>query len=285
MWRVISVLLILSILPPSNLMATGDSLNYLTLKDTIFLSIGAYNEKVFEHQLEKKQTLFSMAKFYGLSVGEVYFYNPGLSSKSMKVGQKIRIPIPNRAILRYKTEKFDPRTHIPVYYRVKKGDTMYRIYKYYFRMPLEDILDRNELDTYEVKPGQLINVGWMSIEGIPESYRQGGGGPLAKRNNALKKLYIANAQSKKEREHNGAAAWQKNSQYNSDLYALHRSAPVNSIIAITSPTRRRTVYAKVIGKIPNQAYQTNVIVVVSPLVAKLLGAKDPTFYVEVKYLK
>jgi transcription elongation GreA/GreB family factor len=68
-----------------------------------------------------------------------------------------------------------------------------------------------------------------------------------------------------------------------DLMAMHRKAEVGSVISIYNPMSRRTVYAKVVGRIPDTVYKDDVIVVVSPLVAKLLGAIDPRFFVKVKY--
>lgn len=287
MLRITLILMLATTFFPKNTMATGDSLNYLTLKDTIFLTLGGFNEKLFTHKMEKKQTLFSLAKFYGLSVEELYFYNPGLKESSVSVGQEINVPIPNRAIIRYTYTdvNFDPSQHIPVYYTVRKGDTMYRICRDYFKMPFEEILERNQLDDFTLKTGQLLRIGWMNINGIPEEYRQVTGGPLVRRNNALKKIYQADAMNHREKEHQGVAFWQTNSKEDSDFYALHRYARLNSIIAVTNPMKNRTVYVKVIGKIPNTAYGNDVVVVLSPLSAKLLGAKDPRFFVKVKYLK
>jgi len=47
----------------------------------------------------------------------------------------------------------------------------------------------------------------------------------------------------------------------------------------------RTVYAKVIGRIPSRAYGSDVETIITPYLADLLDAKDPRFFVEVKYLK
>jgi LysM repeat protein len=265
--------------------ATGDSLNYLTPKDTVFLSVGPYNEKVFEHKMEKKQTLYSLAKFYGLSVEELYLYNPGLKEQAVRLGQAILVPIPNRAITRYKIDGFVESEHVPVFYVVRKGDTMYRIAGTYFRMPMVEIMDRNEMDVTDVKPGQRLLIGWMKLSGIPEEYRQFDGGPLARRNHAMRQIYIRECFSKKEHEHQGVAYWKTASKEDSDLYALHREAPLNAVIAVTNPMTNRTVYAKVIGKIPDSAYGNDVIVVLSPLAAKLLGAVDPRFFIRVKYCK
>lgn len=287
MLRITLLLMLAATFSPKNLMATGDSLNYLTLKDTIFLTIGSFNEKLFTHKMEKKQTLFSLSRFYGLSVEELYLYNPGLKESSVSVGQEIRVPIPNRAIIRYTYTdiNFDPSQHIPVYYTVRKGDTMYRICKEYFKMPFEEVLERNQLDDFTLKTGQLLRIGWMNINGIPEEFRQVTGGPLVQRNNALKKIYQAEAMNKQEAEHQGVAFWQKNSKEDSDFYGLHRYARINSIIGVTNPMTNRTVYVKVIGRTPNTAYGNDVVVVLSPLSAKLLGAQDPRFFVKVKYVK
>ena len=264
---------------------TGDSTAYLTPKDTIFLTIGAYNEKLFEHGMEKKQTLFSLAKFYGLTLGELYAYNPGLKEKAISVGDKIKIPIPNRAIIRYRDDGFSFNEHVPVYYIVRKGDTMYSISKRFFRMPEDIIWHRNNLVSNSLKPGQKLHVGWMSIHGVPDSLRTYRGGPLSQKNQVLKKAYLRQGMNKKELQHQGVAFWQKNNKDDSDFYALHRNAPINSIIAVTNPMKNRTVYAKVIGRIPITAYGSDIAVVISPLTAKFLGAKDPRFFVKVKYFK
>ena len=54
---------------------------------------------------------------------------------------------------------------------------------------------------------------------------------------------------------------------------------------LTNPLKKKTVYAKVIARIPDQAYGDDIVVVLSPSVAKLLGAKDPKFFVELKYFE
>ncbi len=265
--------------------ATGDSLNYLTAKDTIFLSVGQFQEKFFEHRIEPKQTLFSLAQFYGLSLQELYFYNPGLSPATMKVGMPVRIPIPNRAIHRYWTQDMVPGQYAPVFYVVRKGDTLYRISKHYFSVPLEEMMARNGLLDHTLKQNQMLHVGWLSLEGIPDSLRGYAGGALGKRNAAYQKLYQYTQPDHRERDHQGVAYWPKDLKTESDLLAMHRRAEVGSIISIYNPMSRRTVYAKVVGRIPDTVYRDDVIVVVSPLTAKLLGAIDPRFFVKVKYLR
>lgn len=265
--------------------ATGDSLQYLTLKDTIFLTIDQYNQKIFTHEIERHQTLFSLSKFYGLSVEELYYHNPGLKDNLIDVGEQIRIPIPNRAIIRYRDTSLEPDKYIPVFYVVRRGDTMFSICRRLFRMPIDTLMQRHNMTSPTLSVGQRLHIGWMSIDGIPEEYRQFATDPLTRRNSAMREVYQRTILDKKEYRHQGVAFWKKESKEDSDFYALHRYAPINSVIEVTNPMTNRIVYVKVIGKIPDRAYDRDVVVVLSPLSAKSLGAKDPRFFVRVTYHK
>lgn len=263
---------------------TGDSLHYLSPQDTVFLMTNGYGDKYLIHQMEPKQTLYSLAKFYGLSVGELYHYNQGLKHIPIKVGQLIRVPIPNRAIRRYQGEGFLPEEYIPIFYRVKRGDTMYRIAKQFFRMEMEELMARNQLISTELKSEQLLHVGWMNIKGIPEEIRTNAGGPTAQRNQAMKAIYLKECNGREATE-SGVAHWLKSGNEAAGSYALHRKARRNAIIGVTNPMNQRTVYVKVIGNMSNRAYEDNVKVVLSPTAAKLLGAVDERFYVKVTYCR
>lgn len=267
----------------AQLLATGDSLRYLTPKDTIFLTIEFDSEYIFEHYIERKQTLFSLGQFYGLSLEELYFYNPGLKERTLGVGESVRVPIPKKAIIRYQNNGFDAKKHVPVAYVVKKGDTIFGIAKRYFRMEISEIMTRNNLSSESVKVGQRLLIGWMSMDGVPAEYHDTGGSPYARRNNAMRKVYLREKGDKKEKEHQGAASWQRESKEAADFYALHRYAAKNSIIQVYNPMNKETIYVKVIGKIPDSAYDNNVVVVLSPMAARALGALDPRFFVQVKY--
>lgn len=266
---------------------TGDSLHYLTPKDTIFLTLDYFGEKIFQHRLAPKQTLFSLARFYGLHLEELYAYNPGLKENlsSLEVGAPIRIPIPNRAILRFLSPYDNPAEYIPVIYRVKKGDTVYRICKNYFKIPADTLLARNHLSSIDLSLHQPLHVGYMSILGIPDSLRQGRGGPLWSQSQENRLTYLAVGQQKREAFSQGIAHWDPEEEINTgELVVLYRNAPINSYVAITNPMFNRTVYARVIGSVPKQ-HGPDVITVVPPAIAKMLGAIDPNFYVQVRYLK
>ncbi|MEL7119248.1 MAG: LysM peptidoglycan-binding domain-containing protein [Bacteroidota bacterium] len=253
--------------------------------DTLFIKSNYADEKIYQHSIQPQHTLFSLAKFFGLSVEELYFYNPGLEAQLMQPGQLINIPIPKRAILRYPTPGFNPDDYIPVCHIVQKGETMYRLSKVFYEMPIEDLMLRNGLNTIDLKEGQKINVGWMQLGGIPEEFQTGLGGMISKKNNELRKVFLARSSGKKLNSDNGVAFWKDSNSNNTEYLVLHRTARIGSIIEITNPMKRRVMYAKVVDRIPDSAYGDDVKVVVPEVMAKLLGAKDPRFFVELRYIK
>jgi len=153
----------------------GDSLNYLTPQDSVFLTVDENQQKIIEHQLEYKQTMYSLAKFYGLELTELMYFNEDLGEVSdISVGSIIRIPIPNRAIKRYQKEGFEVNKHAPIYYRVQKGDNLFHISQRLFKMPIADVQKRNNIKGNNISPGQLLLMGWMSStqwSSVPSSKR------------------------------------------------------------------------------------------------------------------
>ncbi|MDB4538998.1 LysM peptidoglycan-binding domain-containing protein [Saprospiraceae bacterium] len=266
----------------------GDSLTYLTPQDSVFLSVNESNQKIILHQLEKKQTLYSLAKFYGLEFNEVMYYNEELETISdIPVGSFINIPIPNKAIKRYQRNDFNSTKHASIYYKVKKGDTLYGIAKRMLRMPVEDLQKRNNLDGNNISPGKYLHVGWISTEGVPREYRKLKPVPPEWQTSQLNERHYLQAKGIKiEKSESGVAAWNKNSKNEGKLTALHNFAPINSIIEVTNPMNKRSIFVKVIGRpSKNVYYGPNVKVVLTPKVAKMLGARDPRFYVNINFLR
>ena len=164
MVHTVAFLLLLHMLP-NTVWSSGDSTGYLIIGDTLNLSISSFNEKLITHSFEKGQTLFSLSKFYGLSVEELKYYNPGLLD-GVAIGDLVQIPIPNRAIIRYPDARFDYQQHIPIFYAIQKGDTFYGLSNRIFKMPIEEVQRRLYPTAQELKVGQKLFVGWISINGV-----------------------------------------------------------------------------------------------------------------------
>lgn len=263
--------------------AVADTIKYLTLKDTLFITLDDNtNEKIYEHKITKGQTLYSLARFFGLNEEELYPYNPNLKSNVVSIGQVVRIPLPNASIKRFKGENFKRWKYAPIVFKVKKGDNLYKIAKTLFHMPVDSVVKWNNLPNQTIAPGQYLHVGWMSLGGVPDTIRSIRKGTVDVKKQQLVTNFEKQSNSKEQR---GAAFWQKNGNANTDYYCLHRTAKIGSTIAITNGMNFKTVYAKVIGKIPQNAQGNEVILIVAPSVAKQLAAKDERFFVKIKYIE
>lgn len=278
----LSILLIF-LLPLIAHASWGDSTKYLTLKDTLFITLDEKsNEKIYQHKIIKGQNLYSLARFYGLNEEELFPYNPNLKSNVVGIGQLIRVPIPNASIKRFKGDNFKRWKFAPIAFKVKKGDNLFKIAKTLFHMPIDSVMKWNNLPNQNISPGQLLHVGWISLDGVPDSIRT-----LRKGTVDLKKKQLEDnfAKQKKTVEQRGAAFWQKKGNQNTDYYCLHRTAKIGSTLSIMNGMNFKTIYAKVIGKIPDNAYGNEVVIIVAPSVAKQLAAKDEKFFVKIKYVE
>lgn len=260
-----------------------DSISYLTPQDTLVTSVHPMGELLFTHTMKPKQTLFSLSKFYGLSLQELYAYNPHIS-QHYKVGDVLRIPIPHKAIIL----QIPPQALLAgvtlVYYKVKRGDTLFGLTHRTFKATTEWLYMLNpELAATGLKPGQVIHIGWASTQGIPAEWHEIHGGPYARMNHPMKLDYFRRAANKRIKEERGAATYPKDMNNSSGFFCLHRSAPINSLVEVYNPLTRQTMYLKVSARLPQQVYDRNTMVVVSPLAAKALGALDDRFYVHLKH--
>lgn len=268
-----------------SLSATGDSLSYLTPKDTIFLNLDDFGNSIFKHQMAKGQTVYSLSKFYGLNLDALYNFNTDLPTDgSLPPNASVNIVIPDSAIVDWRMA-WPRKNFVPVFYTVRHGDTFYKIAKTYFGIQPDTLKSRLYLKETVLKTGQRIQVGWLPIAGISESLQAVNRNPLGLKMQVLQQAFNGEKLVKKPRFQNGAAYWQREKKGGDDYFALHRTAPIGSVIQVTNPLKKKTVYAKVIARIPDQAYGDDIVVVLSPSVAKILGAKDPKFFVEIKYFE
>ena len=265
-----------------------DTVPYLTPQDSVFLSIDGANQKIIDHKLVEGQTMFSLAQFYGLELIELLYFNESLKNENnIPLGTIVKVHIPNRAIKRYRTKNFDESKHASIYYRVRKGETLYHIAKRLFKMPVEDVQARNGLVDFNIQPGQLLHLGWISTTGVPKKIRSGKILPPEWAESKWKaRSYMQAKGIKRELGEQGVAFWYRNSKNTVDQYALHHAAPIGSVIEIHNPMNNRTVHVKVTGRPSSKVYYgENVVVVLSYKTARMLGARDPRFFVKVKYLK
>lgn len=80
----------------------------------------------------------------------------------------------------------------------------------------------------------------------------------------------------------GTAIWINDSSHENQyrFYAMHKSAPIGSVVMVRNLMNDRVVYAKVIGKLPNNKANENIVVKLSAGAARYLNVLDDRFVVE-----
>ncbi|MCB0664116.1 MAG: hypothetical protein KDC24_15330, partial [Saprospiraceae bacterium] len=142
------------------------------------------------------------------------------------------------------------------------------------------------LDSFSISIGQDLYVGAMKIDAIPYTMQNVSNDPFTLKSRELSLKFKSQGQDKTLVSDRGAAFWHKDQVNKShELYALHREAAVGSVILVANPMTRKTAYVRVLGRIPESAYPDNVKVVLSARTAKILGARDSRFFVELQYWK
>jgi spore germination protein YaaH len=66
--------------------------------------------------------------------------------------------------------------------------------------------------------------------------------------------------------------------------ALHRNAPVGTIMQVRNEMTNLTVFVRVVGRLPNTGENTNVLLKLSQAAQQGLGALDDRFRVEISYI-
>ena len=112
-----------------------------------------FSSQTASHEVKKGETLYSISRKYGISVGELCSANNISTSSVIKTGQNLKIPTKNSSESKtsQKVEKTDT-------YIVKKGDTLYGIAKK-FGISVETLTILNKMSgSNTIKVGQALIV-------------------------------------------------------------------------------------------------------------------------------
>lgn len=254
--------------------------------DSLYIEISS-GQKYLMHRIQPGQTLYRLKRFYAVDLVDLYGANPGLEANGLTVGQWLRIPIVDRALERYGAAQYQPQQYIPVYYRVRPQETLYRIARHYFRLPSEVVRERNRLFSDELQVNQILHIGWINQAGIPDSLRTLGGlpGVLGEESQKNKYRYEFKLTADNEKLVQGTACWDKAMELSdkNKLYVLCSLVPQGGVVRLENPMTNRRLYARVVAPKPENSFTQNSIVMLTPTVARALGGLDTRFYVKIYY--
>ena len=279
-------------------------------------------KKYILHKVVKKETWTSIAKKYNTTIDELMSANKGVSvlktgqiiqvplKEAGTVTTDDKKPVPAAA------EKPAPKTEVvktksPKYHTAKSGESLYGISKKY-NSSVDDIKKWNKISGSNIKPGQKIIVGYTETEKTVVSTAKETDAdnatissgqnkePFAdqkdpvdqepetsKDDSQVKKEYIKSTSSGKnvnQVTETGEAAWVNDSELNPNkFYALHRTAPIGTIAKVTNKMNGKSVFVKVIGRLPNTGDNFNVMIKISKAAADKVGVIDEKFIAEISY--
>ncbi|HYH55664.1 MAG TPA: LysM peptidoglycan-binding domain-containing protein [Anseongella sp.] len=199
---------------------------------------------VTEHVVAPRETLFSIARKYGLTIAELRKLNT-ITDSHIETGQRLIVsasgPIANDPVQLSEAATPPPPAE-------PAGEP-----------------EKKEEKVYTGTPTPVL--------GTPDRMAE----KENKKRNNLPKLV-------REVRESGVAAWVNNSSLNqAKSVALHKTAPSGTIIKVTNPANKRSIMVKVVGGFPENAETENALIVISQAASRLLGIQDNRFRVNLSY--
>ena len=247
------------------------------------------------HTVETKQTLFSISRQYGVTIDEVRQWN-NLSSNSLDIGQVLTIrmrpkqqDLPQVAIPGRKVEG----AHI-----VEAGETLYSLSQR-FRISIEDLKRLNGLVTNELSIGQELIVSEAAPDNVDIETNSVNVISSDSTNSkevtdqeAVNRAIAAANTYKEESEplnfeevrESGVAEVIQGTDNTRKHLALHRTAKVGTILKVRNDMNDQEVFVRVLGKLPDNGANKNVLIKLSQAAYNRLGAIDAKFRVTISYI-
>ncbi len=262
---------------------------------TIEVKVTKDLKKVYVHTLQPKETLYSLARTFDLPLVYLAKINSIEKDATLAVGSELIIPIKDDLIKDVKSSPND----VPLVYKTKPKETIFRISRIYFDQQIEDIQRINGLTDLKLDVDQILQIGWINVAmELPkkkqyefEDY------VLVDTVFVEKKDSITAASTSEEKTDSseviivldphykrGIAFWNKTGNAN-DLFVLHDEAKPQTEIELYNPLVNKKVIATVVASLPSNTYPEDINLVISAGVARQLGAIDSRFAVEMKYYK
>ena len=269
------------------------------LKIPLKTSAVVENANYIIHTVQPSETLFGIARQYGVSVSQVRQWND-LKDNNLSVSQKLKI---------FKTESAEDRENTAPagkLHIVNQGETLYSIARTY-NVSASELKKWNNLNSNDIQVGQEIivqnpekteakdkmvianelNIGQKAGEdkAVPgdeksETVQNNTNQPVE----IKPEKRVENEGEFKKVVEKGMAEVIDGSETTKKYLAMHRTAPIGTIMQVKNEMNNLTVFVRVIGKLPDTGDNTHVTIRISRTAYDRLGALDKRFPVEITYI-
>ncbi len=244
------------------------------------------------HKVAEKETLFSISRLYQVSVEEIKQWN-NLSDNTLAIGQELIIKKTNEI-----TSVPTQTNHIQTVHTVQPGETLFSISRRY-GITVEELRMWNNLQGADLKAGQKLFVAQPMYQpadtpGVTTTTIRTDSLPAHTKTEPLTppvqtpQVVVApheTLNTTSEVKESGLAELIEGTEGNRKYLAMHRTAPVGTILKVRNEMNNREVFVRVIGKLPDTALNDKLIIKISRSAYDRLGAIDPRFRVEVTFYR
>lgn len=259
----------------------------------VFATAISAQENTIRHTVKQGETLYSIAREYKVDVKQIFELNNITDREhKVKLGDVLLISGSAKTVdfAKPATSSVSATTH-----EVKSGETLFRIARMYNTTP-EAIKAYNNLKSDGVNLGQVLRIPGEATT-TPTSYTEPERvvtkslPPVTeedKKEVISNKATFATDYNKNEASYfdKGMAEWidNNNESDGSKFYAMHKTAPIGTVLKVRNLMNDKVAYVKVVGKLQDNDSNRNTIVKVSGATAKYLEVIDPKFLVEISYV-
>ena len=217
-------------------------------------------ETLVYHTVKKQETLYHISKVYHQSIDNIMKWN-NLTSNNISIGAQLIVSkngkVPEGVSLKTQGEVNDNTSKVPVENEVKKAPAN--------ETPKTDVVTHAEQEKIH-KAETVNNADVKAIDSLGPSYNK-------ETSSAIDKI-----------TETGVATWFNDQELNQNkFYALHRIAPIGTIIKVTNRMNNNSVFVKVVGVLPGTGDNDNVIIKITSAAAQRIGAIDQKFTAELSY--
>lgn len=281
----------------------------LKVGDVLAIPYKASHSGLRYHVVEKSETLFSISRLYNISVDELKSWNT-LSDNAINVGDKLRVSAPRseatgKEVVVNQQEQSKPVNYAgKIVHSVKEKETLYSLARMY-DTTVEKIREWNSLSGNELSVGQKLIVG--TTNALPDNKRimrgNNAGAERRRRDYAYNSdpMAISQIGDPTQEDLQGAAPELDGSvvrkitelgmaegitdDLNTKKYlALHRTAPIGTIMQVHNEMNNLSVFVRIVGKLPEVAENDKVIIKISEKAFHKLGAYGQKFPVRLSYI-
>jgi LysM repeat protein len=273
-------------------------------------SIGIENlngKKIILHKIEAKETYYSLGRRYNISPQSIMEFN---KNAALRPSETIKIPTQQNFTDKPVSFSSPNKTEKPakqINHKVQPGETLYAIASKY-NMRVDDIKLLNGLKSNDLSIGQTLKVTANEEVSLTRTVETNNSGKavIVENKPKVKEIvtevpvskikYLDSTDSQRNIEipknrygitevnDKGLAVWiDDNNLDATKSYALHKTAPVGTIVKITNPMTNRSVFAKVVGRYTENETTKDVIIVITRASADAVGALDKRFLVNITF--